>query len=148
MWRICSGYHTAFSLYGGAYYAVEMFRFNKRKQKPIDSAVTDEHGTELRSNSSDSIDMESQHPIQQTTVVRRRPGLPFFGRARAWRNLSENQDPQMEVPLRIVIPITITCFIYVLCRFYIYLEDLISLRAQPADVYLTVNNFFPFLPAA
>ncbi|KAH7240597.1 hypothetical protein B0J15DRAFT_553459 [Fusarium solani] len=43
----------------------------------------------------------------------------------------------MDVPLRVIIPITITCFAYVLCRFYIYLEDLISLRMQPADVYLT-----------
>lgn len=52
----------------------------------------------------------------------------------------------MDVPLRLIIPITITCFAYVLCRFYIYLEDLMSLRLQPADVYLTVNKFLPFLP--
>ncbi|RMJ18285.1 hypothetical protein BHE90_004050 [Fusarium euwallaceae] len=135
LWRICSAYHAAFSLYGGAYYAIEMARQNRKKEKKPTRAGR--QLSNLQREQSDLPDTESQRtPSQRTNPTRGRVGL-FLERARSWRNLSENQDPNMEVPLRIIIPITITCFAYVLCRFYIYLEDLISLRMQPADVYLT-----------
>ncbi|KAM6522766.1 hypothetical protein FALCPG4_012381 [Fusarium falciforme] len=144
LWRICSAYHAAFSLYGGAYYAIEMARLNRKKDKK--PARAGRQLSNMRREQSDLSDTESQRtPSQRTTPARGRVGL-FLERARSWRNLSDNQDPNMDVPLRIIIPITITCFAYVLCRFYIYLEDLISLRMQPADVYLTVNKFLPFLP--
>ncbi|KAF5683482.1 oxidoreductase [Fusarium circinatum] len=132
LWRICSAYHAAFSIYGGAYYAVEMFKPSKRKK----AAPIAQLSSQLRTNSMESIEMESQRRI---TFGRRR-FLRFVERARVWRNLSEDQDPAMEVPLRVIIPITVACFVYCLCRFYIYIEDLISLRLQPAEVYLTVNS--------
>lgn len=138
LWRICSAYHAAFSIYGGAYYAVEMFKPSKRKK----TAPITQLSSQLRTNSMESIEMESQRRI---TFGRRR-FLRFVERARVWRNLSEDQDPEMEVPLRVIIPITVACFVYCLCRFYIYIEDLISLRLQPAEVYLTVNRYLPFLP--
>ncbi|KAH7123373.1 hypothetical protein B0J13DRAFT_566491 [Dactylonectria estremocensis] len=139
MWRICSAYHAAFSIYGGIYYAIEMFRLNR----------TTKSSTELspnRSDDRDSQDAESQQTTTERLSANHRRLSRALQRTRAWRNLSENQDPLMEVPLRIIVPITITCFFYVFCRAYIYLEDLITLRAQPAGVYLTVNKFLPFLP--
>ncbi|UPK93742.1 hypothetical protein LCI18_004677 [Fusarium solani-melongenae] len=144
LWRICSAYHAAFSLYGGAYYAIEMVRLNRKKDKK--PARAGRQLSNMRREQSDLLDTESQRtPSQRTTLARGRVGL-FLERARSWRNLSGNQDPNMDVPLRLIIPITITCFAYVLCRFYVYLEDLISLRMQPADVYLTGTKFIPFLP--
>lgn len=140
LWRICSAYHAAFSIYGGAYYAFEMFRPNHKKQTPTGL------GNRLRTNTMDSIDVEAQPSAQRQRTFGRRRLLRFVERTRVWRNLSEDQDPANEVPLRVIIPITIACFAYCLCRFYIYLEDLISLRLQPADVYLTVNRYLPFLP--
>ncbi|KAF5643396.1 oxidoreductase [Fusarium tjaetaba] len=128
LWRICSAYHAAFSIYGGAYYAVEMFKPSKRKK----AAPIAQLSSQLRTNSMESIEMESQRRV---TFGRRR-FLRFVERARVWRNLSEDQDPEMEVPLRVIIPITVACFVYCLCRFYIYIEDLISLRLQPAEVLI------------
>jgi hypothetical protein len=51
----------------------------------------------------------------------------------------------MEIPLRILVPVTITCALYILCRLFIYFEDFFALRAQPAGVYVTVNRFMPLL---
>ncbi|KAF7562646.1 hypothetical protein G7046_g1486 [Stylonectria norvegica] len=108
LWRVCTAYHSGFSLYGGIYYAVEMFGPNYWKKPkpevqshPVDAASDDGsefHDAELQQ-------MEPQHD----TPNRRRLKL-FLHRARLWRNLSEDQDPDMEVPLRIIIPITLTCF--------------------------------------
>jgi hypothetical protein len=63
----------------------------------------------------------------------------------SWRNISPEQDPNMEIPLRILVPVTITCALYILCRLFIYFEDFFALRAQPAGVYVTVNRFMPLL---
>lgn len=143
LWRICSAYHAAFSVYGGAYYLFEMFRHNQKKQTAPPSGRL---GSQLRTNSMSSIDIESQHAAQRRITSGWRRLFRFIEQARVWRNLSRDQDPKMEVPLRIIIPITITCFLYCLCRAYIYIEDLISLRLQPAGVYLTGNRYLPFLP--
>jgi hypothetical protein len=51
----------------------------------------------------------------------------------------------MEIPLRIILPVSITCALYVLCQMYIYFEDFFGLRQQPEGVNLTVNKFIPFL---
>lgn len=141
MWRICSAYHTAFSIYGGIYYAIEMSRQNKEAKAPTELIET------TRGSSDDSQDAESQQNILAHTTPNRRRLSQILQRTRAWRNLSANNDPNMEVPLRLIVPITITCFIYVFCRLYIYLEDLITLRSQPLGVFLTVNKYLPFLPS-
>ncbi|KAL8387820.1 hypothetical protein RB595_009652 [Gaeumannomyces hyphopodioides] len=83
-------------------------------------------------------------------VVHRKTGLPrSMSRLEAWlvkwRNISPDQDPDMEVPLRWIAPILAACFIYILCRLYIYIEDFAGLRSQPLGVYMTVNKFVPFL---
>lgn len=145
LWRISSTYHAAFSLYGGIYYSIEMAKFNSSKdKKPAQPDV--ELADLLPEQQSDQPDIESQQTAAQRTAWMRRRLSRFLERARSWRNISGNQDPHMEVPLRVVIPITVTCFAYVICRLYIYLEDLISLRKQPAAVYLTVNKFLPSSP--
>jgi hypothetical protein len=74
-----------------------------------------------------------------------RRGKVVLAWIRTWRNISPEQDPEMEVPLRIMVPVTITVLLYVLCRLYIYFEDFFTLRQQPAGVYLTVNKFMPFM---
>ncbi|KAI1088214.1 hypothetical protein F5B19DRAFT_486141 [Rostrohypoxylon terebratum] len=52
---------------------------------------------------------------------------------KSWRNISVDQDPEMAVPLRVIVPMTITSY------------DFLSLRIQPAGIYVTVNRFIPFL---
>lgn len=76
-------------------------------------------------------------PLQ---IVRR-----IFALAARMRNFSVDKDPEMEVPLRVMLPVTITCALYTLCRLFLYVKDFLSLRAQPIGVYYTVNKFIPFL---
>ncbi|KAL8357040.1 hypothetical protein RB598_002052 [Gaeumannomyces tritici] len=83
-------------------------------------------------------------------MVHKKTGLQkFMARLRAWlvkwRNISPDQDPDMELPLRWVAPIFLACNIYTFCRVYIYIEDFAGLRSQPLGVYMTVNKFVPFL---
>ncbi len=81
------------------------------------------------------------------------PASPWYSRlARriaqsvdTWRNLSPEQDPALRVSLRVYVPVLLICIIYALCRVFIYVEDFIGLRSQPAEVYVTVNRFIPFL---
>ena len=58
--------------------------------------------------------------------------------------LSHDQDPEMAIRLHVIGPITVICAIYTICRAYFYVEDYLSLRIQPAGVYVTVNRYVPF----
>jgi len=60
------------------------------------------------------------------------------------RNISPDQDPQMALPLHVIVPVTVVCALYATSRVYVYVEDYISLRVQPAGVYMTVNRYVPF----
>jgi len=131
LWRICSVYHTAFTIYGGLYYLVETIGNKKKTQAKTMARVA----TQVE-------DVETQAK-RRHGIYRR--GKTLLAWMRTWRNVSPDQDPEMEVPLRIILPVSITCLLYVLCRVYIYFEDFFGLRQQPAGVYLTVNKFIPFL---
>jgi hypothetical protein len=58
---------------------------------------------------------------------------------RAWRNISPDQDPEMEVPIRWTVILFVASVLYIFCRLYFYTEDFIGLRSQPPDVYRTVK---------
>lgn len=60
------------------------------------------------------------------------------------RNISADKDPEMALPLRALVAVTVVCVPYTLCRIYLYVEDYMSLRVQPAGVYVTVNRYVPF----
>jgi hypothetical protein len=60
------------------------------------------------------------------------------------RNISPDQDPEMALPLYVIVPVTTICALYTMCRAYFYIEDYLSLRVQPAGVYVTVNRYVPF----
>ncbi|KFG86909.1 hypothetical protein MANI_030314 [Metarhizium anisopliae] len=65
--------------------------------------------------------------------------------ARYWRNLSPGGDPDQEISLRWTTLLFILTVIYIFSHLYIYLEDIISLRSQPAEVFLANNQFFPLI---
>jgi hypothetical protein len=157
LWRICSVYHAAFSIFGASYYLPGALnsRVFKTRQPP---KTTQAKMSRLRKLLASSVsvgevmrecqDIEARtKPSPSTPRKRRLPrsmsGIEdWLGR---WRNISPDKDPDMEVPLRWIIPISIACFIYILCRFYFYIEDFVGLRSQPAGVYQTVNRFIPFM---
>ncbi|QBZ60150.1 hypothetical protein PoMZ_07088 [Pyricularia oryzae] len=72
-------------------------------------------------------------------------GTDRISRFGGWRNISPDQDPEMEVPLRCILPFLVLRLPYIMCRFYIHLEDFIGSRSQPFGVYMTMNKFVPFL---
>jgi hypothetical protein len=115
---------------------------------------------------SDNTDAESQAQLQMVTGLeppsnpRWRRLLPRRVMARldylvrtyrkfdTWldrvRNISPDQDPEMALPLRVIVPVTMVCAVYTLGRAYLYVEDYISLRVQPVGVYVAVNRYVPF----
>jgi hypothetical protein len=129
LWRVCSLYHALFSVYGGVYFFIEMVRSRRRSSKS--------HQRLSRSNAlgayqpCDDLESGTLHALKRSLA--------------AWRNISADGDPGMVVSLRVIIPVSIMCFVYVLARGYIYIEDFMSLRVQPSGVYIGVNKFIPFL---
>lgn len=63
------------------------------------------------------------------------------------RNNSKDNDPALEVPLTVILPLCFLGAIYCTSRAYILLEDLMSLRELPESAYQSPNwsNFLPHL---
>jgi len=55
------------------------------------------------------------------------------------RNNSLDNDPAFNTPLSLIIPVSVACAIYAMCRGYILLEDLLTLRRLPETAYITVG---------
>lgn len=141
LWRTCSVYHTGFTIYGSIYYLIEMFRSRRQQKRPKlkpPPARTSKQEQDVEAQTKRSVYRHLKNGLF-------RQGKLVMSWIRTWRNISHDQDPNMEVPLRIILPVTVICFLYILCRIFIYFEDFFALREQPAGVYVTVNKFMPFL---
>ena len=80
-----------------------------------------------------------QLPAYQTKQHRpnvRQRTRKFFD---VWRNNSPDQDPDMTVKLKALLPVTVAAIIYCFARSYVLMESLVSLRALPASAYASVN---------
>lgn len=83
--------------------------------------------------------------VHDATVTAPRDGqvrkrLTGLGRALDWmRNSSPTKDPQLYIPLKASIPITLAGFVYLFARAYIVVECFLALRLLPADAYKTVD---------
>ncbi len=84
------------------------------------------------------------------------PCEPDSSKTPAWRNKfckvisrmennSPDRDPNLRVPLVILIPLTILCAVYTLARVFILVEDGIGLRVLGSSAYETVEwaQWFP-----
>jgi hypothetical protein len=125
LWRTCSVYHAAFSLYGAVYYGIEMM---KTKKRPSHSSHSRRHLRPVE---------ESLHLVSSNGAPRTIPLVTEF--LDKWHSTLPVQDPEARTSLRVLIPITVTCALYAICRICIYVEDFISLRQQPSDVYTSAN---------
>lgn len=67
--------------------------------------------------------------------------------AARWRNNSPDRDPALEIPLRLLIPMTVLCATYSVFRLYFLLEDILGLRALPPSAFQTVAwpNWLPHI---
>lgn len=130
MWRVCSIYHAVFSLYGATYYLLEAF---KSKKRPSHSSHSRQHLNPVEEEKPDG----SSYLESKLGVFRKFALVTIF--LKRWHNTLPIQDPGARIPFRVLVPITVTCALYVICRLYIYIEDLISLRQQPSQVYVSTN---------
>ncbi|KAI0515448.1 hypothetical protein F5B22DRAFT_656120 [Xylaria bambusicola] len=159
LWRGFAIYHSVFVVYGGVYYLIEAIRWNKRK--PKDSAEgtsgvsTIPHGDTAQDLIRPSTSERNVSPAQQQpTCNQTNPIAGSHWQRWYWitqqrivslRNISADKDPDMVMPLRVIVPVTVTCVLYIIARGFLYIEDFISLRLQPANTYESVNKFLPFI---
>ncbi|ETS86955.1 hypothetical protein PFICI_00783 [Pestalotiopsis fici W106-1] len=156
LWRACSVYCAVFMIYGFVYYVISWYMWKKAiegngvpRSRPGPRSVrkaplnptTLLSGDQEQAIDTDTVILEARScPKGPMRVIHRL--LAVLGRM---RNISIDKDPEMAVPLHVMIPVTITCVVYTFCRLFLYVEDFLSLRTQPIGVYYTVNKFIPFL---
>ena len=165
LWRIFSIYHAAFTVYGGMYYVIAVLSWHRNRERGSEArrgpearqvatlqAVTDEGAISTKQVSTvmetfdlDPESLQAGPQRSRATAFARVLSQRLARWIAGWRNLSPDNDPAMTLKLRVVIPVTITCAIYIFGRMYFYVEDFVSLREQPVGVYITVNRFLPFM---
>lgn len=122
VWRVCAVYHGCYATAASIYYIIASWSFIKKGK-------------------------------QRLLISRKEPskGLSAWFHLPEWltmlRNLSLDHDPDLYSPLRVILPWTVGGALFCLSRAYLYTEDFISLRTQPAGVYITVSGFMPFISA-
>lgn len=165
IWRVCAVYHAVYTLFMTAYYIVgahtgllqheKLQPLKKLFERPATYVLTwlkhagrkfDRSQTRVGSD----ISYEKQSSVRWSCGAWVPSRLRGAGRdlenwLKQWRNISSNQDPDMEVRLRWIIPSWTMALIYIWCRLIFYIEDFASLRQQPADVYIALNQFIPFI---
>lgn len=113
LWRIASVNTLAYALIGAplsAYFQKTMFRADLRQAK-------------------------AQAMLDHKPEPKR-----WIGRlASKLRNIDPEQDPQLEIPLRALIPVSFLCCIYCVGRGIILTEDLIGLRSLPESAFQTIS---------
>jgi hypothetical protein len=113
LWRIASVNTLAYALIGSplsAYFQRTMFRAELRQQK-------------------------AQAMLDRTREPKR--WIDRF--AAKLRNIDPEQDPDLEIPLRALIPVSFLCATYCVGRGFILTEDLIGLRSLPESAFQTVS---------
>lgn len=146
IWRVCAIYHAAYSLVGTFYFTYVSYR-DRNGQRSLLPKVSPHH--EMISYPVTRVPSPTQEPISSdnTELERRLPRS--MTNLKTWaaslRNISPDQDPDMEIPLRWTSAFFFPTVLYIFCRLYFYIEDLISLRSQPAGVYSSVERIFPFI---
>ncbi|KAF3809571.1 hypothetical protein GCG54_00012857, partial [Colletotrichum gloeosporioides] len=142
-WRIFASYHAFFILQGGLYYMVDVYKWHQRHNAKYATSSQQPNDHELSALPTTRNDLETAVP-QTPPRLKQRIYNRLHRWATAWRNLSVEDDPDMAIPLRVSVPMSVLLFLYVAGRFFVYIEDFYSLRRQPSGVYLTVNRFMPF----
>jgi uncharacterized membrane protein YsdA (DUF1294 family) len=113
LWRIASGTVLAYAVVGGF---TELY-FNK---------------TMFRAKS-------AQERAQAILKQKRDPKGRIGRLATKLRNLDPSQDPELEIPIRALVPVSILCASYCMGRGLILTEDLIGLRSLPESAFQTVS---------
>jgi hypothetical protein len=110
LWRCASVYFLVFVVVGGAYTWIWHIKlFDKYKPTP------------LPMNEIGPVDIREQKGIRYNTEAL----------------LSKMREASPTLPLRLLYPVPFICALYCIFRAYIFVEDIISLRALPSSAYAT-----------
>ncbi|KAI1365239.1 hypothetical protein F5Y08DRAFT_328217 [Xylaria arbuscula] len=159
LWRGFSIYQLVFAAYGGVYYIIEVIRWqklmsmNRNGDNLEDPTLDNDRSAQARTYLPPmSGDLNSESHLSGQGLIDPTPNrgeFRWYWKIQRWlnsaRNISRDMDPRMEMSLRVLGPVSVTCALYIIARLFLYIEDFASLRAQPADTYQTVNRFIPFL---
>lgn len=145
LWRSASVFHAAYSLLGTAYYFFTMAaRHDATKiQRAAPLQVLPHSPPAGIPRRAILHTFEAVTPGQESKTRSAEVTLQVW--AARMRNLSPDGDPSMTMSLRWTVTVFFPTVIYIFCRLFFYIEDIVSLRSQPADVYITSHSFLPFL---
>ncbi|PKS07213.1 hypothetical protein jhhlp_005815 [Lomentospora prolificans] len=159
LWRVASIYHALFTLIG-TYYYIKCIPRELLSNSPIlrvmggsnPHSCRSSHSSDDRSETFESLQDAKENASESllkspSLVVRWYSKLSdkFKNTARNLQNLASDGDPEMTVKVQWMLPILLPTFFYVSSRMYFFIEDFVGLREQPAEVYLTVSRFLPFV---
>lgn len=151
LWRACSVWHGVYTTAAGIHYAVASWSFLQKTKNGESTSKAVNGLVRKMPPRSEADDIESQPTEGKRHQKPRRKLRKLLARLRAprwlarWRNLSEDQDPDVESSLSGIVLWMAGGVLFCVCRGYLYAEDFISLRSQPAGVYETVNSYLPFI---
>jgi hypothetical protein len=112
LWRISSAFNVAFTLFGGGYVWLWEYVIPKIQKRKVSS--------------------RRSPPVHERHDERRTLGEKL-------RNISSPFDPELEISLSFLVPISALCGFYCICRMYIFIEDFIRLRNLPPSAFETVD---------
>lgn len=120
LWRYASAYGVIFCAIGGAYVWVWERKFLKAHRK--------RHATALL----------PQSVQRKKSKLNRWHRFVESMRRRIHRILPDD-DADLCTPLGLLLPVTVFCALYGICRVYLLVADVIGLRALPESAYVTVD---------
>lgn len=109
LWRIFASYHAFFCIHGSLYYAVDICSWHRRNAKYENQRHRHVIEHELAENAAVPNDPETAIP-QNWPKLRQRISNRLHHWAMKWRNSSENQNPDMAIPLRVSVPMSVLLF--------------------------------------
>jgi hypothetical protein len=160
MWRVISVYLCIYSCMGGLLYFHAALQWNHHRRKETSAkmgqptthfqAVSRRHTLKIQPAAHVETGSSGVHPTERNREPSSESSLhtalsSISKTLQPWRNISVDGDPGNAIPIRVNFPWMLFTILYIFGRVFIYVEDLMSLRSQPAGVYISVNRFLPFL---
>ena len=147
LWRVSSLGTLGFSMLLSIVETVGFRIYMPHKQRPAQSHEPDQPAVNADLESSSNLSLStSLRPYQ---VWYRSPRITRKAQkiAARWRNNSPDQDPALEIPLRVLIPLQFLCLAYSLFRMFFFVEDVLGLRSLPPSAFQTVAwpDWFPHI---
>lgn len=157
LWRTSAVYHALYTCFITLYYLLwldetKVARLAKVSllnlhSRPLLPTTTPAHATIQKNETSNyaltdaTVSEDTSAKMSTWATIKAR--ITKLGHS--WKNISPSQDPDHDVSRRFSTPIFIFTVIYIFSHVFVYIEDIIALRSQPAGVYLATTQYFPLI---